>query len=872
MSIRDLFGSGSKARPVGTTLESGREGGRFDQERHLAFKTSIFVMLVVVTLLVFPRSDSERFVRPVGSVWTDDDLRAPIDFPILKTEAELRAERDSVRFRVPPVFAVVPDAVERVVANRDTVAAQLGVLFEAYASYLQNRARGRIEAALADSVQVSAIRRNMWVKASASQWDLLFDSFERTVPGLPTVSRSRSSGQRLDVQLLQYTFELALNLQENGVLDVSKDSIRTEVIRIRNRADRTEQRQVPIASLIGIDQVDAIVRERMEARYSDPEIVNLGRAFFRQIFEATLLYQRKETYDEIARRTARTSPHAGLIARGDLIVERGEQITPATDRYLLSLEAAVSQDRSSSHFWLDLLGQLMFVLSAYLIFFLYIFLVRRKIFENNRHLLLVTLIFLSIVLLFGVALRMPQVPMYAVPVCVAAVLLTVFFDSRVGLFGTLTLALLGGVMRDFDFIFMYATLFAGVLGVFSVRDIKNRSQYFSSVLYVLAGYAVVLTAVWLSTNLARDRYLFDLTMCVVSSVQLVAAFPLLWLIERPFGITTDLTLVELNNTNHPLLKELSLRAPGTMTHANQVATLAEAAAEAVGANHLLARVGALYHDVGKMLKPEYFTENQGRENPHDQLKPRLSALIIVAHVKDGINLGREYNLPERIVSFIRSHHGTTLIAPFFYKAREQQGPKDPAILESEFRYPGPKPTTREEGIVMLADSTQAATASLTHPTPKKVDELIKNIFDAKLRDGQLEDTPLTFSDLSRIRDTFSQVLAAHFHSRVKYPGQDKEEDETSDAETSAEGESEEAIWDTLTEKADAEAADSLSDNEPNVSEKRAAPPSKLPPELGLPADVIPGEGRSYDPDRDEASRAGETEPPDEETLKDAARG
>jgi putative nucleotidyltransferase with HDIG domain len=254
------------------------------------------------------------------------------------------------------------------------------------------------------------------------------------------------------------------------------------------------------------------------------------------------------------------------------------------------------------------------------------------------------------------------------------------------------------------------------------------------------------------------------------------AYPLLWVFERAFDVTTDLTLLELSDTNRPLLKELSLRAPGTFNHSLQVANLGEAAADAIGANALLTRVGALYHDIGKMLKPEYFVENQRPgDNPHDHLKPRMSALIIASHVKEGLELGRQYNLPERVLNFIPMHHGTTRIEYFYQKALKERGPDDPPLLESEFRYPGPRPDSKETGIMMLADSVEAASRSLSDPTHKRLETLVDMIFNARTEDGQLDNTDLTFLDLHRIRETFLAMLLGIYHVRVKYPGQAESE-------------------------------------------------------------------------------------------------
>jgi hypothetical protein len=368
---------------------------------------------------------------------------------------------------------------------------------------------------------------------------------------------------------------------------------------------------------------------------------------------------------------------------------------------------------------------------------------------------------------------------YGVPVALAVVLLTIVFDSRVGSFATITLTLLGGLVFGFDFEFTFATLIAGILAVFSVRDVKSRSQLLASAALVVGAYAVVLVGyALLRAEPFSARFTDEVVAVLVNALLLLLTAPLLWGMERAFGVTTDLTLLELSDTNRPLLKELSMRAPGTFNHVLQVANLAEAAADAVGANALRARVGALYHDIGKMLKPEFFIENQRPgENPHEGLRPAASALVIAAHVRDGLDLAREHRLPSVVSDFIASHHGTGLMEFFYRKAEAEREEGGPPVDDADYRYPGPRPCTNEQAIVMLADSVEAASRSLDRPTPKRLEALVDAIVKARIEDGQLDESALTFQDVDRIKETFLTMLAGIYHFRVRYPGQAEEEDE-----------------------------------------------------------------------------------------------
>jgi putative nucleotidyltransferase with HDIG domain len=287
---------------------------------------------------------------------------------------------------------------------------------------------------------------------------------------------------------------------------------------------------------------------------------------------------------------------------------------------------------------------------------------------------------------------------------------------------------------------------------------------------VFLGYLLVLTADLLLQNTPTARFTDHVIFVGINSVLLLLAYPALWIFERVFDVTTDLTLLELSDTNRPILKELSLKAPGTFNHVLQVANLSESAAASIGANALLTRVGALYHDIGKMVKPEYFVENQrGGVNPHDGLKPRMSALIIASHVKEGIEMARRIRLPQEVEDFIPMHHGTTRIEYFYQRALSQHKEGDPAVQESEFRYPGPRPHSKETSILMLADGIEAASRALENPSRKRLEGLIDAIVEARLEDGQLDNTNLTFRELNTIKESMLSVLTGIYHVRVKYP-------------------------------------------------------------------------------------------------------
>src|SRR5690606_25387805 len=594
-----------KPRPVGQMLEKGRESPSRLKRTRRAFKASIFLILVAVTVAAFPRGEVYQYTVQVGDEWRWEDLRAPFSFSIYKTEEELAEQRAEIRRRVPPYFNPVPNPQERIAANRDTLAAQLERIFEAYRSYRLNLRGGRTDEAARDSMLYMELRRAARLKATADQWQLLIDSYAERIPELPRASREPPEGPRLDQQLLTQAWELSSQLLVAGVLDVPIDSVLTEEINVRDTLGATDRR-VDKQNVYGLDEAEMYVDRQFTSMYENPRIASLGTAFFRAIFVPSLIYDRGKTIQKWMEEERGIALTRGHIEEGTLIVEKGQRVTEDIKRQLTSLERARIDRGENDFLWRVLLGQFLITLATYFMFFLYLYLLRRSIFEDNRQIMVLAILFAGMVALYAVAIRVEGLAMYIVPVAIAPILFTVIFDSRVGLFGALTLALIGGQLLNYDFEFAFATLFASTLGVFSVRDIKNRGQFFISAGLILLGYFVVLGATAIFFGVQRDIFLSDLLMVAINSFLLIMAYPLLWVFERAFDITTDLSLLELSDTNRPLLKELSLRAPGTFNHSLQVANLAEAAADAIGANALLARVGALYHDIGKMLKPEYF--------------------------------------------------------------------------------------------------------------------------------------------------------------------------------------------------------------------------------------------------------------------------
>jgi len=775
MGLLDILGwSRRKPRPVGNDLE--RDDGSEEQggwQRWL-LRGGLFLGLAIITVAAFPRGDFYEHTVEVGDVWRESTLTAPFDFPVYLNQQRVEERRDTVRKNTPPYFQEISDASRQMAENREALRQQLDRILDAYASYRYHKQQGEKKAARRDSARYVQRRRNARLTLSSSQWAFLATQYFEEVQNLSSSSRQqREEESHLHERLLGSAFRIGGQLLNIGVLNRARDSIYTDKIIARNKKEQM-QRAVDKANLYGLNEAYDYAERQLEEKFSEnQEHSRIAFSMFRAIFEPSLRYLREDTMVERDRRARNVTAIQGGVEQGEAIVRKGERVTLEIKRKLASFESAKSRRFGSDIVWQQISGEVLYTLLGLGFFFFYLYLLRPEIWAKDRDLVLVSVILAFIILLYGIVIRSPW-SLYVVPVALAAVLFTIVFNSRIALFGTLVLAFTGGQMLGLDLEYTLATFFAGAFGIFSVRDIKNRGQFFVSGGLVFIGYVLVLAATWLYLDLPLERVAPDLAYAAIASAITITSSLFLWALERGFDITTDLTLLELSDTNNALLKNLSLQAPGSFNHSLQVANLAEAAADRIGAHTLLTRVGALYHDIGKMKKPEYFVENQRvASNPHDELKPRMSALIIASHVKEGLEMGREEGLPEQVLKFIPMHHGTARIEYFYRKALSQADEKDPSVPESEFRYPGPKPDSKEAGILMLADSVEAASRSLDDPSPRRLENLIELIFSERIDDGQLDDTDLTFRDLRLIKDTFLKMLLGIYHVRVKYPEQEE---------------------------------------------------------------------------------------------------
>jgi len=494
-----------------------------------------------------------------------------------------------------------------------------------------------------------------------------------------------------------------------------------------------------------------------------------------------LSFNRTQTDRELQAAMDLVPRTVGYVKENERIVSKHDRITPDIKLKLDSLERALRERTGKAEMMLQFLGRFLMVLVIIGLFSLYIFLFRRKIFQNNKMLALIAVLVLfeAILAYFAFAQQTSLPVEYLILVPVASMILAVVFDSRVAFQGTVAIALLIGAIKGNDFGAAFVSLSAGALAVYTVRDMKNRTQIFRSLVFIFIGYSIGTLAISFQRAEDSTRILANFSFIAINSIlSPIITFGLLIFFERVFNIATDLTLLELSDFNQPLLKELSQKAPGTFHHSIIVGTLAEKAAEAIGANPILARVGAYYHDIGKTLKPEYFVENtiDPTKSKHDWLPPDISGQVVMSHVTDGVELARKYRLPQRLIDFIPMHHGTTLVSYFYGKALKRPFATGD-VHEEDFRYEGPKPNSKETAIVMLADSVEAATRSLVDKSIENVESMINAIVKSRYDEGQLDNADLTFKDLTKIKESFLNVLSGIYHRRIEYPSQEKKQEE-----------------------------------------------------------------------------------------------
>lgn len=714
------------------------------QSKGIKRKTLILLVTTIIIVLMFPKGESLDFLVSEGTIWTSEDLIAPFSFPILKDPLIYANEVKQADVSVYPVF------VRREIKLRDSL--------KSFNKYL-----------------IEILDENLKQETS----NVLNPTFftPETFSLMLSLYREAKSLNRLQKPLTEY-FELVLPLIEKhinkGLLNITSKEKRKDSIAVRvGNIDKIE----PISDYEFLDAA----REKI---INDIDNLNVKDELKKILFEyaanftiPTFIYDQQATELEIEQAKNSVPRYSGIVNENERIVAKHDRITKQVKLKIESYKEAKGDEVSQLDAALQFLGKFLHIGALLSIFGIYLYLFRKKIFFDTRKILLISFLFIFIsfitFLVNSVSIKAPL--QYLIFIPVASMILTITFDSRVGFYSTVVISLIAGALRGNDYTFMTTNFIAGALSVYTVRDIKNRTQIFRSFLFILLGYLASIFAFGLERFASINTMLYESAFAVSNAlISPALTYGLLIFFERIFRITTELTLLELSNYERSLLRELATKAPGTFNHTLIMSLIAESAAEKIGAHTLLARVGALYHDIGKTISPHAFVENQMKgENLHDNLKPEESVQIILRHVQEGIELARLNKLPQEIIDFIPMHHGTTVMTYFYEKAKELYG-EDNVNIE-DYKYKGPKPNTKETAIVMLADGCESAVRSISEPDAAKIENMVNTIINSRLRDGQLDDSPITFADIKKIKEAFLNILILQNHKRIKYPRQQEAE-------------------------------------------------------------------------------------------------
>jgi cyclic-di-AMP phosphodiesterase PgpH len=766
----ERFGLGRKKKgyfPDRKVREAKEEG----LKNNPLLKAAIIFLFLGLIIVFLPGNSFRDFSYKLGEPWRDDDLNAPFTFSLLKDREELRLATEDVRQNTPPIFYNDLRAVQRVENKTDSIFRSITPVVENYLQFVRSRMNNG-PTVVDDSLRYVNSRTNSGVVLNDQAWRLLVDNY--AMLNIPRYQASLTRPSRfVGIDIRVSIDRIILELYSDGVINTPKPEISASEIFLRDTGERT-QRAIGVSSLRDQSEARDYARFRLDRTFNE-SVASVAMQLFEQIFEPNYYINEEETNLSLQEAIDNISPTKGAVSAGQVIIRKGDLITQERLTMLQSLEDARATRASNTEVWEQYAGNTIILGSIFLFFLMYLYLYRNPIFDNNAMLLLV-LLALGIVIAFAIfIIRSENLSIYLVPIAIAPIILTIIFDSRVGLMTTTTLALAIAFMSGNNFEYVVAATTASSIAVYSVRDIKNRSQFFlTTPALVFISYVLILLGFTLIKPTGWAGFWNQVLFVGGNAIFIWLTYPLILLFEKLFKVTTEVSLLELNNNNHPLLKELMIRAPGTFQHSLQVANLAEAACSAIGANSLMARVGALYHDIGKMDKPEYFVENQFGDNEHDKLKPRMSALVIKNHVTTGVKMASEAKLPEIIVDFIKTHHGNSIIKYFYDKALKS-AENESEIREEDFRYDGPLPNSKETGILLLADAVEASSRAMSEPSYQKLENLVNRMIEERVEEGQLNNCSLTFQDLRIIKDSFLSILVGVYHSRIKYPGQDEKD-------------------------------------------------------------------------------------------------
>jgi len=669
--------------------------------QNLIYKGILLATCSFLIVYLFPKGATFKYEFQKGKPWQYTTLYAPFEFSVLKSDIELEEERQAIINSNSPYYRANADIIEQVSRSYTTQ----------YSNFF-NR------------------------PVSSESYSRLYDF-----------------GNRILKEIYAYGV-LPLGFEHQGGKSVFLIQGNNESTVDRNEFVKIEE-----------------LRQKLEILIQDTEFQDYLDQFYKLFFEVVqpnISLDEKFTNNALNESLDDISIYRDFVQKGSIIIDQGEVVEGEKLQMLISLkEEYASQLWNEYNYYWILFGYTILVVLTFMSLVLFISNYRPSIYEDNKE---ISFIFLNMVGMIGLTTLVINFDvqfLYAVPICILPLILKTFFDPRLALFTHMITILNLGFIVPNSFEFLFLQLLVGIVTILSITQLQNRANLFITVgrivLVYLVGY-IAFTIIHEGNISTLDFKVIGLFL--LNGLLTLFAQPLIYLFERLFKLVSDVSLLELSDTNSKLLKEISDRAPGTFHHSLQVANLAETAANEIGANALLVRVGALYHDIGKMSAPTYFSENQtGSVSPHEEMVPDQSAKIIIDHVAEGIKMAKKAKLPDRIIDFIRTHHGDSWVY-YFYKKAQESGEE---VDEKDFRYPGPRPFSKETAILMMADSVEAASKSLREPTVDKIQQFVDTIINKQIDEKQFNDCNITLSEIETVKKVLSKKLINVYHLRVEYP-------------------------------------------------------------------------------------------------------
>lgn len=671
------------------------------------------MLSIVLLVMVFPKKGTFKYEFQKGKPWMHEDLIAPFDFAILKSKERFEREKAELLADHHPFFRF-------------------------------------------DSVMTINTLKEL--------------------PGLFKKNWNEKYKQTDSIEFRENTYNEILKLLEQilytGIIKYPGENLLSEDPDEINLLRNNVSEQIPVGSIYTLRSAyNYINKELNNIRGIDK---NVARQVLENMLIQNVFYDERTTIKEKENILNNLSLTRGMVQSGERVISKGELITNEKNQILESLKMEYeSQLGLSSSYTYILIGQILLITISITVLLFFLIFFRKDIYLDLNKLFLVLLLIIFMVFVTSLVIKYDVGLLYLVPICLIPIVIRAFFDTRLALYVHIITIILIGFLVPNSFEFVFSQLIAGIIAVFSVVNLQRRSQFFLTTLMIFLTYSLV----YLGLTLIQEGNLENLNtiyfaLFAGSAVLTLFSYPLIFVLEKIFGLITDVTLMELSNTNTKLLRMLASKAPGTFQHSMQVANLAEEVIFEIGGNSLLVRTGALYHDIGKMKNPQYFIENQVHGfNPHDRLSFEESASVIIGHVKEGLKLARKYSLPQQIIDFIQTHHGTSRVEYFYLK--ELQKHPDHKIDADKYTYPGPKPFTKETAVVMMADSVEAASRSIKEPDANRIDKLVENIINKQLETDQLIYASITLREITKTKEILKKSLRSIYHVRIEYPDQEK---------------------------------------------------------------------------------------------------